>query len=246
MSKAETTGEYFDRTAQVFAAKYRESLNFRERLAVWQDAVEKVVPGLPDGALCLDIGCGDGVFGRMLARRGIRTIGIDQSEAMLAMARAMDLEEGGASPTAYEASVVPLPPELERRYAGAADLIVCSSVLEYIADYEAALMQFFRLLKPQGVLLLSLPNRQSLYRAGERGLRGLLSLKDSYLRHQRHQFSFHETGRLLESLGHKVLDATFFSLPVQAISGRLFPRYRGPWLATMFLITVEKVGTRPG
>ena len=238
--EVETNRDFFNRTAPVFLANYRSSPQFKERLLVWQQAIERVLPHLPDNAICLDLGCGDGTYGRMLARQGIRTICIDQSEAMLEMARGLDLEKGTGSGAEYEQASIPLPSELEQRYAGQIDLILCSSVLEYVADYQGALAQCARLLKSNGKLLLSLPNRQSLYRAWERAAQGLCSTKDTYLRQQLHQFSLRDMKKRLEEMGLNPVGDTYFGLPAQAYSERVFGRYRGAWLATMFLVIAAK------
>ena len=112
--------------------------------------------------------------------------------------------------------------------------------MEYVDDYETVLRQFHSLLKPGGVLLLSLPNRLSAYRFFERTLRGFLAPQDSYLRHQRHQFDPGLVKPLLTVCGYRVIEEEYFSLPLQRLSEKIFHGYRGQWMATMFLVTAQK------
>ena len=127
-----------------------------------------------------------------------------------------------------------------KTYKSSAGLIICSSVMEYVEDYETVLRQFYSLLKPGGILLLSLPNRLSVYRIFERTLRRFLASQDSYLRHQRHQFDPGFIRPLLAEFGYRVIEEEYFSLPLQRLSEKFFHSYRGQWMATMFLVTAQK------
>ena len=48
-------------------------------------------------------------------------------------------------------------PNLDEHDLAGADLIICSSVLEYVEDIDSALSLLAHLLRPGGTLLLSLP-----------------------------------------------------------------------------------------
>ena len=65
------------------------------------------------------------------------------------------------------------------------DAVLCSSLLEHVDDYQSALREITRILKPGGILILGLPFRQSLHlepydfwRFTEYGIRYLL--EDEY------------------------------------------------------------------
>jgi 2-polyprenyl-6-hydroxyphenyl methylase/3-demethylubiquinone-9 3-methyltransferase len=240
MKKPESVTDHFNRMAPTFVTNYSISPDFKERLEVWRRAIENSVAQMPGKSLCLDMGCGDGSISRQVAARGIRTIGFDQSHAMLELARRRAVEEGVGSRAEYVLASLPLSEELTKTYESSAGLIICSSVMEYVDDYETALRQFHSLLKPGGVLLLSLPNRLSLYRIFERTLRRFLASQDSYLRHQRHQFDPGLVKPLLAEFGYSVIEEEYFSLPLQRLSEKFFHSYRGQWMATMFLVTAEK------
>jgi 2-polyprenyl-3-methyl-5-hydroxy-6-metoxy-1,4-benzoquinol methylase len=240
MSKSESVTDYFNRTAPTFISNYSDSPDFKERLKVWQRAIGKNVTHVPGGSLCLDMGCGDGSISRQVAARGIRIVGFDQSETMLALARHQADKEGIGSRAEYLLASLPLSDELIKAYENSAGLIICSSVMEYVSDYERVLRQFHSLLKPGGILLLSLPNRLSLYRIFERTFRRFLALQDSYLKYQRHQFDPGRVKPLLAAIGYEMDEEEYFSLPLQKFSEKFFRSYRGRRMATMFVVTARK------
>lgn len=70
--------------------------------------------------------------------------------------------------------------------SGTYDLVICSSVLEYVRDYRAELANFARLLRPAGRLLVSMPNRASRYRLAETLVYAVTG-RPRYRRHVLHQ-----------------------------------------------------------
>lgn len=231
---------HFNQAAEQFGQNYHAKADFLERQDIWQRVIGESLDRLADGGICLDLGCGDGTLSRTVAAKGIPTVGIDQSDKMLSLARRRADEAGIGQWGNYLHASVPLPVELETCYTGKAGLILCSSVLEYVMDYEQVLAQFFRLLKPGGRLILSVPNRSSIYRVMQRICKFLLPLRSSYLRHQRHQFNASDLEMLLEHLGYRISRRTFFALPLQRVSEKAFGHYRGQLLATMVLVVAEK------
>lgn len=116
--------------------------------------------GLKPGARVLDLGCGEGrhVHGLYMLG-GLDITGIDLDEASLKKA-----EEGMVwlpKPT----SDTPTNVAFETGDATALrfeddsfDAIVCSEVLEHLPDYDAALAEMRRVLKPDGKLCISVPH----------------------------------------------------------------------------------------
>lgn len=93
----------------------------------------------------LDVGCGEGRFCRMLRQRGIETVGLDPTPALLARARARD--PGG---TYVEGVAEQLPFD-----DGAFDLVVSYLTLIDIPDVVTAIHQMARVLAPGGTLLIA-------------------------------------------------------------------------------------------
>ncbi|HTN42237.1 MAG TPA: methyltransferase domain-containing protein [Nitrospiria bacterium] len=238
MNTRDSVRDYFDRVADHFAANYRKEDAFEERRRIWHCMIEENLSRLKDGGLCFDMGCGDGSLSRPVVALGYQTIGIDQSENMLALAR-RQCEGNGPVPSYIQASL-PLPQDLLEKYRDTAGLILCSSLLEYLDDYERALMQFHGILRKGGRLILSVPNKDALYRMGERVLRFVLTSRNSYLKYQRHQFRPASLRSTMGRLGYTLVHEQYFALPIQRYSSKLFGNFRGRRLATLYLLVVEK------
>ncbi len=131
----------------------------------------------------LDAGCGSGTLARHLVESGARVLGVDAAEEMIAMARELASQDvtsegisGGISadigedkpsrPLRFEhITTISHLPLAERSLDG----ILCSSVLEYISDPASCLAEFARVLRPGGLLVVSVANRNSLVRRAQVG-----------------------------------------------------------------------------
>ena len=112
---------------------------------------------LKDDGLMLDVGCGEGrhIFGVMQDHPTMKCIGIDMDKASLNIA-----EEGyeyfesisNAGAEFIEGSAYSLPFDND-----SFDLIVCSEVLEHLHEYNDAIKEIHRVLKPGGKFYASVP-----------------------------------------------------------------------------------------
>jgi len=131
---------------------------------------------LPDELAGLDVielGCGTGYVSAWLARRGARPVGIDNSEAQLRTARALQREFGVAFPLMHaNAEEVPLPD-------GGFDLAISEYGASIWCDPYRWIPEAARLLRPGGRLIflvngvlamLTMPDEEN-GAAGERLLR---------------------------------------------------------------------------
>lgn len=107
-----------------------------------------------EGLAGLDIGCGAGLVTEPLARMGAAVEGLDAGEAVIAVARE-HAQAQGLSITYTAAEVT----DFARRNAGRFDFITCLEVVEHVSDIESFLDAISALLKPNGLLLFSTPNR---------------------------------------------------------------------------------------
>jgi SAM-dependent methyltransferase len=146
----------------------------------------------------------------------------------------------------YHQASLPLAADVEARYVGQARLIVSSSVLEYIPDAVGVIRQMGRLLAKGGRALISVPNRSSWYRGGERLAKRALAhtdwLPEYYLRHQQHQFDQAELSKHLVQAGLLPIPAAtrYYALPLQRRLDRVCRGHRGPRTASLLLVGAEK------
>ena len=187
------------------AVAYHESLSagwsqryasggFRRRAEFFQSAV---LPGLHVGGAWLDVGCGSGVFSRMLAHEGASVTGVDGAQGMVEAAKAdsVGLDIG------YEVGKVEDLAAHDAAYDGA----IMLSVLEYLPDPPAALAALARLVKPGGRLALSAPNAASTLRKTQAGLRRILGANAfAYLDSSRHLWTREALADLLRNAGFTV------------------------------------------
>ena len=234
------TRAYFDRVAAQFQRNYRERQSFEERRTLWERLIRENLPRGENGALCLDMGCGDGRLGQTAAAQGIETVGIDQSNEMLALARSRARQQHLDGRTVYIHAGLPLPDQLVARYRGSAGLILCSSVLEYVEPYEQVLRQFSEMLRDKGRLIVSVPNAHSLYRWGEKLLGRFRLDQDSYLRYQRHVFYPEAFKACVSRLGYTAVHEEYSALPFRAVTSRLFGQRRGRLLSTLYVLVAQK------
>ena len=104
-----------------------------------------------DGKSALDIGCGAGLVCEPLARLGADVTGVDATPENVSVA-ATHAEAVGLD-IRYMAG------ELGALNIGQFDLVTCLEVVEHVADKPAFLAQVAAALKPDGLLVLSTPNR---------------------------------------------------------------------------------------
>ncbi|MGH3203042.1 MAG: class I SAM-dependent methyltransferase, partial [Streptosporangiaceae bacterium] len=180
----------FDAKAPDWGAKYDPDGPLVHRLVALTAAVRWRTRV---GSRVLDLGCGTGELARALTASGLRVTGCDISPQMLRHAR----DRGGC------AGWVRLAPHWRRLpfTSGAFDVVVATSVLEYVDEPAAVLRECARVLRPGGVLLYTVPDlrhpirwaewcaRQLVTVTGERPRRPAWRRHRAYLRasRQRHR-----------------------------------------------------------
>ncbi len=102
------------------------------------------------GASVLDAGCGEGRFARMLAERGAKVSAIDLSTKMIEHALRIESEEPlGVDYQVRDMCALPFAAETF-------DLVVAYLSIIDVEDYETALSEITRVLKPGGRFIFSL------------------------------------------------------------------------------------------
>lgn len=123
-------------------------------------SMDKILKDLnpPRDALFLDAGCGIGDHSLRIADRGFRCWGVDLSETVLEMARENAAKRGLASRTSF----VCQPLEDLAFDDDTFDAVYCRGVLMHIPQWEKALANLCRVLKPRGRIAILEGNHRSL------------------------------------------------------------------------------------
>ena len=117
--------------------------------AHWQSDPRGVRPLA--GREALDVGCGAGLLCEPLARLGAAVTGVDAAEENIAVAR--DHAAGSGLAVSYRCGDVSELGLIDF------DLITAMEVIEHVADKGAFLAALAAALKPDGLMILSTPNR---------------------------------------------------------------------------------------
>ena len=144
----------------------------------------------------LDVGCGGGLFLRMMQERGFQVLGLDFSPEAARVAR----EQNGVHVLIGDLTEAPIEP-------GSCALITMYHVVEHLLDPGAYLRAAARLLHREGRLVVQVPDRD----CWEAGLLGAHWTGLDVPRHL-HVFRSSDLRRLLRSCGFEVVREKHFSL----------------------------------
>jgi len=228
---------YFDKMSATWSDRYRRNGHFRKRLATalsWLEADSSQLQ-------LLDFGCGSGVLIGELLALGHNVYGVDSSAGMIEQSKQrfkqnplLSLELLTSDDFSGE--------YLRRTFDG----IFCLGVIEYVDNAELLVKRLASVIKPNGFLVMSVPNQASLLRRVERFIYNQrqtfryiprfkhLTDKENYLQFQKHQFTRNSLNQLSETFGlvprkysYQVAPLLMNSLAGQAAIGMtLFVKYR--------------------
>lgn len=110
------------------------------------------------GVYALDAGCGGGHYSLFLAEKGYKTIGVDKSEVLVSRAskRSRGLLDKRINFLVADISSLPFPSDFFK-------LIICLNVIEFVPNREKAIGELKRVLAPDGLLLLGVCNKNSVW-----------------------------------------------------------------------------------
>ena len=166
--RLEQVQAYYDRLAPRLVEVEDRNWHLQSRMALNLETIDRHAGR---AGRVLDVGCGTGFLLERLAERGWSGVGVDLSPESVEHARRR-LEEIGAADrlTAVVGSAYEPP-------AGPFDLIALTDVLEHLEDPRACLRALREQMAPDGLLVISTPNRRSLPGArrwlSERGVPGI-------------------------------------------------------------------------
>lgn len=151
--QASTRDIFFDRQAERWShTHYGPRGGMVSRIERFAESLYAILPPPVD---VLDYGCGTGDLAVALAARGYRVVACDVAAKMIENAQRLYAGAGVSFSVVASQSqgadiVLPTP---DQQF----DVIICSSVLEYVHDLPGSLKALARALKPGGWLLATVP-----------------------------------------------------------------------------------------
>lgn len=103
----------------------------------------------PSGARILDFGCGTGLLAARLSELAELVVALDPSKKMIAVLQHKRLDKVIAIQGVLDDTMIATHPALQEGF----DLIVASSALAFVPDFEDTLARLAALLKPGGKLI---------------------------------------------------------------------------------------------
>lgn len=139
----------------------KRDLLFRDPIPAYeQDCRQKAISSLMVGRnypVCLDAGCGNERDLGIISKRAGQVIGADISRQMLEQARPKTSKfQHRLDLLVCNLTYLPFRHD-------AVDLIVCSEVLEHVPNWRKAITEFYKALKPRSSIVISTPNKLSMY-----------------------------------------------------------------------------------
>jgi 2-polyprenyl-3-methyl-5-hydroxy-6-metoxy-1,4-benzoquinol methylase len=118
--------------------------------------VKKVIANVKKkDAYILDYGCGTGRIDMMLGEKGYRVFGVDPAVEHISRATSLNHLPNVSFEVLTDATIA-LP--------HCFDVVISSSVFEFVPDVQQYIDDIKLLLKPGGILVISFPNKMSLWR----------------------------------------------------------------------------------
>lgn len=167
--------------------------------------IMKLIGGIPPNRRILDVGCGTGSLMMQLVLRGYQVYGIDMSEdsvkrtnehlRLLVPKNEFVVKKGSAEQINY--------PD------GYFDAVIAAEVLEHLEKDYLAVREFYRLLKPNGICIITVPTNMYLW-----------DISDEMAGHKR-RYSKDDLLMLFNSLSFKVEKLLYYGFPLMRLYHRL-------------------------
>lgn len=127
----------------------KKTYNDNFRVSYYRQLRTSLLEHVPDMAKCvLSVGCAEGITEAELVKRGVKVVGIeiDHDSAMAARSNGLTVLEGDAE-------------EIDVSKAGECfDCLIYADILEHLSDPLFVLKRHVAALKPNGIVIISVPN----------------------------------------------------------------------------------------
>jgi 2-polyprenyl-3-methyl-5-hydroxy-6-metoxy-1,4-benzoquinol methylase len=222
---------FHSQIASEFHESYKADPNRLERIDVWRTYLARHAK---PAELAYDLGCGSGMLTCEIAGRADKVIAIDGSDAMLAIAGKNTAGRGFHNVSFRQARL----PIADTTGLEPADLVISSSVIEYLDTVEGALDFVRKLMKPGAMLFFSMSNRDSISRRLVRVVHRLTG-RPRYFGFVKHFLNEDDTRRLLAQARLDYVDHVHFGGHdrLNRVLGTVFPKR---FSTNMILIVAQR------
>jgi glycosyltransferase involved in cell wall biosynthesis/ubiquinone/menaquinone biosynthesis C-methylase UbiE len=203
--RADSAAEWFSANAEGFDRQYGVSALFSERHELWSRLIRE---SCSPGRRVLDAGCGSGVFAVIAAEHAGEVVAADMSRQMLEVC-AQRCSSQRLCPCTFLHSKIE---ELKPVELGQFDLILASSVLEYVNSLPDCLDSLSKLSRSGATLIASFPNTQSSLRMAEKVSYRLFA-RPKYLGWARNAPSASEVKSLMDEAGFVIREVHYYGVP---------------------------------
>lgn len=138
--------DYWSTRADTFDDSFSHQITEGVELEAWKALYTRMLGA--EEKHVLDLGCGTGEVSKVLFALGHRVTGLDFSDAMLTKARAKHADKGG------RATYVSGDAEMTKQPDATFDAVTCRHLVWTLLEPEQALADWFRVLKPDGHLVI--------------------------------------------------------------------------------------------
>jgi len=178
---------------------------------------------ISSSASWVDFGCGSGVLTQCLLNLGANVKAVDLSPKMLSVA-AVNLQNFSDERLTFMEANIESAPELKDETF---DGVLASSVFEYLDDPDAALHEVFRILRPGGLLIFTIPSKRSLIRGIQKLIRSTFMVFGCdlypYLNVSKYEMSQLEVMDWLRKFNFKVIRISKFDPIIPHFLSVFFP-----------------------
>ncbi|TAE51946.1 MAG: class I SAM-dependent methyltransferase [Bacteroidetes bacterium] len=156
MKKTPVISEKIVSAYEKMAEKYNELIDHKPHNAYYDRP--NTLALLPDvqGKVILDAACGPGKYAEILLSRGASISGFDISPKMVELAIERNKGQG-------DFFVHDLSAPFDMIETGSCDIVLCALALHYLPDWGPTIQEFYRALKPEGILVISIEHPFSDY-----------------------------------------------------------------------------------
>ena len=141
--------------SNIFGLFYQKGVNLMHRLGAYRERSSRYLRAfreyIKDSKIVLDVGCGNGTFSKALDDGNRLIVALD-----ISMESLRKIEGRGIERLCADAHHIPL-------RGNSTNCVLSLSLMEHLEDPEKHVRELYRILKPNGTVVLQLPNLQYIF-----------------------------------------------------------------------------------